>query len=43
METEEMSSIEFKTIIEMVIMIIESSKDKEEILQKLRNLSIMKQ
>lgn len=38
----EMTTQEFKTIIEMVIMIIESSKDKEEALEKLRSLSIIK-
>jgi hypothetical protein len=38
----EMSTQEFKTIIEMVIMIIESCKNKEEALEKLKSLSIMK-
>ena len=37
---QEMSNVEFKTILEMVIMIIEGSKDKEEALKKLKNLSI---
>ena len=39
---EEMTTIEFKTIIEMVIEVIKSSKDKEEALEKLQNLSILK-
>lgn len=39
---EEMTTLEFKTIIEMVIEIIKSSKDKEDALKKLQNLSIMK-
>lgn len=39
---EEMTNQEFKTIIEMVILIVEGSKTKEEILEKLKNLSIMK-
>lgn len=43
MENENMSATEFKTVIEMVIMIIESCKDKEEILEKLKSLSILKQ
>lgn len=38
----EMSNQEFKTILEMVIIILEGSKDKEEALEKLKNLSIMK-
>ena len=38
---ENMTTQEFKTIIEMIIMIIESSKDKEEALEKLKNLSII--
>ena len=37
-----MTSIEFKTIIEMIIMIVESCETKEEILDKLKNLSIIK-
>lgn len=41
MEHEEMTRDEFKTLIEMVIMIIESSKDKEEALEKLKSLTIM--
>ena len=43
MENEEMTTLEFKTIMEMVIMIVESSKDKEEALEKLKNLSIVKE
>lgn len=42
MENEEMTSVEFKTVMEMVIMIAESCKDKEEIIDKLKNLSIVK-
>ncbi|MGN0355215.1 MAG: hypothetical protein ACI4EI_09105 [Muricoprocola sp.] len=41
MEKEEMTTLEFKTIIEMVIMIIESSENKEEALEKLKSLSII--
>nr|DAL36013.1 MAG TPA_asm: hypothetical protein [Caudoviricetes sp.] len=43
MENEEMTTLEFKTIMEMVITIVESSKDKEEALEKLKNLSIVKE
>lgn len=39
---DEMTTLEFKTILEMVITIIESSETKEEALEKLRNLSILK-
>ena len=39
---EDMSGIEFKTIMEMVQMIIESSKDKAEALEKINSLSILK-
>ena len=42
MEHEEMTNKEFKTIIEMIIMIIEKAETKEEALEKLRNLSIIK-
>lgn len=42
MENEEMTSAVFKTLIEMVIIIIESSKDKEEALEKLKSLTIIK-
>ena len=43
MENEEMTKVEFKTLMEMVIMILEGSKDKEEALKKLKNLSIYKE
>lgn len=36
-----MTNPEFKTILEMVIMIIEGSKDKEEALNKIKSLSIL--
>lgn len=39
---EEMTNQEFKTIIEMIILIVEGSETKEEILEKLKNLTIMK-
>lgn len=39
---EEMTRDEFKTIMEMVRMIVESSKDKEEALQKIDSLTILK-
>ena len=42
MENNEMTSDEFKTFIEMIIVIIESSKDKEEALEKIKNLTIVK-
>lgn len=42
MENEEMTNVEFKTILEMVVMILEGSKDKEEALEKIKNLSILK-
>ena len=38
----EMTREEFKTIMEMVRMIIEGSKDKEEALQKIDSLTILK-
>lgn len=38
----EMSNQEFKTILEMVIMIIEGSETKEEALEKLKSLTILK-
>ena len=37
-----MTREEFKTIMEMVRMIIEGSKDKEEALQKIDSLTILK-
>ena len=43
MENEEMTKAEFKTLMEMVIMILEGSKTKEEALEKLKNLSIFKE
>ena len=42
MDEENLTTPEFKTLIEMVILIIESSKDKEEALEKLKNLTIIK-
>lgn len=43
MEKDEMTKVEFKTLMEMVIMILEGSKTKEEALDKLKNLSIFKE
>ncbi len=40
---EEMTNVEFKTIIEMVILILEKSKTKEEALENLKNLTIVKE
>lgn len=37
-----MTKDEFKTIMEMVRMILESSKDKEEALEKINSLAILK-
>lgn len=42
MDEENMTTPEFKTLIEMIIMILESSENKEEALEKLKNLTIMK-
>lgn len=39
----EMSNAEFKTLIEMVIMILEGCETKEEALEKFKNLTIMKE
>lgn len=39
---EDMTREEFKTIMEMVTMIIEGSKDKEEALDKIKSLTILK-
>lgn len=39
---EDMTREEFKTIMEMVRMIIEGSKDKEEALEKINSLTILK-
>ena len=38
-----MTEKEFKTLIEMVIMIVGDSKDKEEAISKLKSLSIVKE
>lgn len=38
-----MTTLEFKTVMEMVVLIIESSKNKEEALEKIKNLSILKE
>lgn len=40
---EEMTREEFKTIMEMVRMIIDGSKDKEEALKKIDSLTILKE
>ena len=39
---DDMTREEFKTIMEMVTMIIEGSKDKEEALEKIKSLTILK-
>lgn len=39
---EDMTREEFKTIMEMVTMIIEGSRDKEEALEKIKSLTILK-
>ena len=39
---EDMTREEFKTIMEMVRMIIEGSKDKDEALEKINSLTILK-
>lgn len=39
---EDMTRDEFKTIMEMVRMIVESSKDKQEALEKIDSLTILK-
>ena len=41
MEKDIMTTLEFKTVMEMVVLIIENSKNKEEALEK--NLSILKE
>ena len=38
----DMTREEFKTIMEMVTMIVEGSKDKEEALEKIKSLTILK-
>ena len=43
MEKDIMTTLEFKTVMEMVVLIIESSKNKEEALAKIKNLSILKE
>ena len=40
---EDMTREEFKTVMEMAIMIVEDSKDKDEAVKKLKSLEIMKQ
>ena len=40
---ENMTDKQFKTILEMATMIVESSEDKEVAVKKLQNLEIMKQ
>jgi hypothetical protein len=42
MENGEMTTPEFKTLIEMVILILEKSETKEEALENLKNLTIIK-
>ncbi len=42
MEKDKMTSTDLKTMMEKIIMIAESSKDKEEIIEKLKGLSIVK-
>lgn len=39
---DEMTSKEFKTVLEMVIMIIEAASTKEEAVEKLKSLDILK-
>ena len=43
MEKDIMTTLEFKTVMEMVVLIIESSKNKEDALKKIKNLSILKE
>ena len=43
MEKDIMTTLEFKTVMEMVVLIIESSKNKEEALEKIKNLSNLKE
>lgn len=42
MEDIKMTDTEFKTFIELIITIIEQSKTKEEALEKLKNLTVIK-
>lgn len=39
---EQMTNVEFKTLIEMIIEIIKASENKEDAIKKLENLTIMK-
>ena len=39
---DEMTRVEFRTIMEMVRMIVDGSKDKEEALKKIDSLTILK-
>lgn len=41
MENENMTDREFKTILEMIILIIEGSETKEEALEKIKSLTIV--
>ena len=43
MEKDIMTTLEFKTVMEMVVLIIENCKNKEEALEKIKNLSILKE
>lgn len=42
MEQENMTKAEFKTLMEMIVMIVEGSADKEEALKKIKSLEILK-
>ena len=43
MEQESMTKAEFKTLMEMIVMIVEGSADKEEALTKIKSLEILKE
>ena len=43
MGNEEMTKVEFKTLMEMFILILEGSQTEEEALEKLKNLSVFKE
>ena len=43
MEQDIMTKVEFKTLMEMIVMIIEGSADKEEALKKIKSLEILKE
>ena len=43
MEQDNMTKVEFKTLMEMIVMIIEGSTDKEEALKKIKSLEILKE